>query len=71
MPRSPLFGRRIHISGSIVDDAVIAPAGEVQAARDLVAGLVKELIKRGANFVIPVDAEPRVRLTVCRSVLIG
>lgn len=59
MPRSPLFGRRIHISGSIVDDAVIAPAGEVQAARDLVAALVKELIKRGANFVIPVDAEPR------------
>lgn len=59
MPRSPLFGRRIHISGSIVDDAVIAPADEVQAARDLVAALVKELIKRGANFVIPVDAEPR------------
>ena len=58
MPRSPLFGRRIHISGSVVDDAVIAPAGDVQAARELVVTLVKELIKRGANFVVPVDAEP-------------
>lgn len=58
MPRSPLFGRRIHISGSAVDDTAIAPTGDVQAARGLVTALVKELIKRGANFVIPVDAEP-------------
>ena len=26
--------------------------------RELVAALVKELIKRGSNFVVPVDAEP-------------
>ncbi|POF30246.1 hypothetical protein [Roseibium marinum] len=58
MPRSPLFGRRIHISGSVVDDISIASADDVRAARELVETLVKELLKRGANFVIPVDAEP-------------
>ena len=58
MARSPLLGRRVHISGSIADNAVIATASDVNAARSLVAGLVKELVKRGANFVIPVDAEP-------------
>ncbi|RWJ21211.1 MAG: hypothetical protein EOR27_24385 [Mesorhizobium sp.] len=58
MPRSPLFGRRIHISGSVVDDATIASAADVESARELVKALVKELIKRGANFVVPVDAEP-------------
>jgi hypothetical protein len=41
-----------------VDDSAIAQTGDVQAARDLVAALVKELIKRGSNFVVPVDAEP-------------
>ncbi|NEU99611.1 hypothetical protein [Bradyrhizobium uaiense] len=58
MARSPLLGRRIHISGSIVEDVAVATASDVNSARDLVAGLVKELVKRGANFVIPVDAEP-------------
>ncbi len=58
MARSSLFGRRIHIAGSIVEDVAIAAPDDVNAARELVAGLVKELIKRGANFVIPVDAEP-------------
>lgn len=58
MPRSPLFGRRIHISGSVINDLATAPTAEVEAARELVAMLVKELVKRGANFVIPVDAEP-------------
>jgi hypothetical protein len=58
MPRSSLIGRRIHIAGSIVEDATIATSNDVNAARELVAGLVKELVKRGANFVIPVDAEP-------------
>lgn len=58
MARSPLFGRRIHIAGSVVEDAAIATADDVNAARELVTGLVKELVKRGANFVIPVDAEP-------------
>jgi len=58
MPRSLLFGRRIHVSGSVVDDTAIASADDVRAARELVAGFVKEVIKRGANFVVPVDAEP-------------
>lgn len=58
MARSPLFGRRIHIAGSIVEDDAIAAAVDVEQARDLVVALVKELIKRGTNFVIPVDAEP-------------
>ncbi len=58
MARSPVFGRRIHIAGSIVDDTIVAAATDVEQARQLVAGLVKELVKRGANFVIPVDAEP-------------
>ncbi|ODR94534.1 hypothetical protein AUC70_07805 [Methyloceanibacter stevinii] len=59
MARSPLQGRRIHVSGSIVDDVSMAPTIEVEAARELVTGLVRELIKRGANFVVPVDSEPR------------
>ena len=58
MARSPLFGRRIHIAGSIVEDAAVAAAGDVEQARELIPALVKELVKRGANFVIPVDAEP-------------
>jgi hypothetical protein len=58
MARSPLWGRRIHISGSVVDDAAIAATADVNAARELIASLVKELVKRGANFVVPVDAEP-------------
>lgn len=59
MARSPLFGRRIHISGSVVNDLTIAPTADAVAARELIALLVKELLKRGANFVIPVDAEPK------------
>lgn len=58
MAKSPLFGRRVHISGSVVNDLTIAPAADVEASRELIAMLVKELVKRGANFVIPVDAEP-------------
>lgn len=58
MARSPLFGRRIHISGSVVDDLAAAPSADVKGAREFVAALVRELVKRGANFVVPVDAEP-------------
>ena len=57
MARSPLFGRRIHIAGSISCDTAVATPDEVQAARELVKGLVIDLIKRGATFVVPVDAE--------------
>lgn len=57
MARSSLFGRRIHIAGSISCDAAVASPAEVKAARELVKGLVLDLIKRGATFVVPVDAE--------------
>ncbi len=59
MPRSTLFGRRIHISGSIADDPAIATPESVAVARQLVSGLVRSLMKLGANFVVPVDAEPK------------
>ena len=58
MARSPLFGRRIHIAGSISTDAAVATPDDVNAARELVVGLVRELMRRGATFVVPVDAEP-------------
>jgi len=57
MLKSPLFGRRIHISGSISDDPAIASADDVDATRKLVAKLVEHLIKAGATFVVPVDAD--------------
>ncbi|MCX8252695.1 hypothetical protein RHAL1_P00024 (plasmid) [Beijerinckiaceae bacterium RH AL1] len=57
MVRSPLFGRRIHIAGSIADNLEIASTGDVDQARQLIEGLVLELLRRGATFVIPVDAE--------------
>ena len=57
MVKSSLFGRRIHISGSISEDVNFASAENVGQARDLVKDLVKELVKRGATFVVPVDAE--------------
>jgi len=57
MMKSSLFGRRIHIVGSIPEDVAVAPTNDVGQARELVEGLVRELIKRGATFVIPVDAE--------------
>ena len=59
MPRSPLFGRRIHISGSIAEDPATATPESVAAARQLVSGLVRSLMKLGANFVVPVDTEPK------------
>jgi hypothetical protein len=58
MIRSPLFGRRIHISGSVAADLHNATARDVDEARELVDGLVRALVKKGANFVVPVDAEP-------------
>ncbi len=57
MARSPLFGRRIHIAGSISENPVIASPADVENARTFVQGLVRELVRRGATFVLPVDAE--------------
>lgn len=68
MARSSLFGRRIHIAGSVPDNLTAAPGADVQQARDLVRALVIELMKRGANFVVPVDAEkhrPADGLPIC------
>lgn len=58
MAKSPLHGRRIHIAGSIDKNPLVASADEAAHARDLVGQLVKALVKKGANFVIPADAEP-------------
>ncbi|WP_198085099.1 hypothetical protein [Variovorax sp. E3] len=57
MARSSLFGRRIHITGSIAADALAATTEEVTRARAVVEVLVKDLLRKGASFVIPVDAE--------------
>jgi hypothetical protein len=57
MIRSPLFGRRIHIAGSIDLDPAVASAAEVDAARDFVKVLTAELVALGATFVLPVDRE--------------
>jgi hypothetical protein len=58
MMRSLLFGRRVHITGSISADPTIATRADVESTRRLVQLLVPELVRRGANFVIPVDREP-------------
>ena len=68
MARSPLLGRRIHIAGSIVEDVAVATADDVKRSREFVYALVKELVRHGANFVVPVDAEPKRkadRLPIC------
>jgi DNA invertase Pin-like site-specific DNA recombinase len=57
MAKSSLFGRRIHLSGSVSQDPAIATVAEVTKARALVEGLVQELMSRGATFVLPVDSE--------------
>lgn len=50
MAKSPLFGRRIHIAGSVPDDVTVAPISEVEQARELVQGLVKELLNAAFNW---------------------
>jgi hypothetical protein len=57
MSKSPLLGRRIHIAGSIIEDSTIAKSEDVIQAREFIELLVKELLSKGANFVLPVDAE--------------
>src|SRR5947208_646799 len=68
MARSPLFGRRIHIAGSVSTDPMIASTADVEAARTFVQGLSQELVRRGATFVLPLDAEkprPSDGLPIC------
>jgi len=57
MARSSLFGRRVHLSGSLAKSLTDAPTEVATLARESVVKLVRELVKRGANFVIPVDVE--------------
>lgn len=57
MAHSALFGRRIHITGSIVEDANVATEAEVTRAREFVKALVLDLLSKGATFVVPVDGE--------------
>lgn len=58
MPNSPLLGRRVHIAGSISKDVAVATPADVTAAREFITGLVRALMRLGATFVVPVDAEP-------------
>ena len=63
-----LLGRRIQIAGSIATDPAVATADAVQCARMLVKELVVALIKDGALFVVPVDADhkrPADGLPIC------
>ena len=57
MTVSPLFGRRVHIAGSVPDDLGVAPTEELKAAREFVAALVTALMRKGTTFVVPVDAD--------------
>lgn len=52
-----MFRRRVHIAGSISRCQKVASAEAVHKARSFVEELVKELIPRGASFVLPVDDE--------------
>ena len=52
-----MFRRRVHIAGSISRYQKVASAEAVNKARSFVERLVKELIRRGASFVLPVDDE--------------
>lgn len=52
-----MFRRRVHIAGSISCCQKTASAEAVNKARSFVEELVKELIPRGASFVLPVDEE--------------
>lgn len=57
MSKSTLFGRRIHIAGSVSEDVSVATEAIVREAREFVELLVAELVDRGATFVVPVDDE--------------
>lgn len=59
MSRSSLFGRRIHIAGSVSESMSVAPSAEVRKTRELVALLVAGLVERGTTFVVPVDDEKK------------
>lgn len=57
MAHLPLLGRRVHIAGSVDKDPAVASSEEVTQAREFVAQLTTALLRAGAAFVVPVDAE--------------
>lgn len=57
MSATSLFGRRIHIAGSVDEAPSVAPEAEVERARELIELLVPRLVERGATFVLPIDDE--------------
>lgn len=59
MNKPPLYGRRIHIAGSIPEDLTVAKTETVEKARAFIRSLVIELLKKGATFVIPLDSEKK------------
>lgn len=71
MSRSPLHGRRVHVSGSVSKDAAVASGADADAAQEFVNLLVSALVRKGANFVVPVDADPRREATAGRSASTG
>jgi len=56
MAKSAIYGRRVHIAGSAFCTDK-SPNKELTRARAMVELLVKALLKEGATFVIPIDAE--------------
>lgn len=59
MSSSALFGRRIHIAGSVSEDAVVATEDQVRKSRVFIRLLVALLVERGATFVVPIDDEKK------------
>ena len=57
MSSTSLFGRRIHIAGSVAMDVAHASPEAIRQARATIEALVVALLRRGATFVVPVDAE--------------
>ncbi|MEQ7373806.1 hypothetical protein ABQF24_08390 [Xanthomonas campestris pv. campestris] len=70
MARSPLWGRRIHLAGSIHGDTLIATSHEVSRAREYVRALVKALMKLGQHSLSRWMRKSSEK-TACRFALIG
>jgi len=58
MPGPALLNRRVHIAGSVSVSPEVASAETVEDARAYLKLLVSQLIRAGATFIVPVDANP-------------
>jgi hypothetical protein len=58
MTRDFLFQRRVHISGCAAMDVNVASASNVRSTREFVVALTKELLRKGASFIVPIDRHP-------------